>query len=96
MRRWLVSAEGSAAGPSWTTPGRGGEIDQACESRGQLRAAVVAPAAFFACFDQAAFAEHREMSRDGRLIALHEGLEVANADLLVADTAQELETRRIG
>ena len=56
----------------------------------------MAPTAFLATFDESAFTQHRQMTRDGRLIALHEDLEVANADLLVADTAQELETRRIG
>jgi hypothetical protein len=95
MRRWLVFAEGSAAGPSWTTPGRGREVDQACESRGQSRAAVVAPATFLARLDETAFAEHREMSRDGRLVAPHEGLQVADADFFAADPGQELQARRI-
>ena len=36
------------------------------------------------------------MARDGRLVAPHEGLQVADADFFAADAAQELEARRIG
>ena len=56
----------------------------------------MAPTAFLATFDEAAFAEHREMSRDGRLVAPHKGLQITDADFLVSNTCQELEARRIG
>jgi hypothetical protein len=56
----------------------------------------MAPTAFLASFDEAAFTEHRQMARDGRLVAPHEGLQVADADFFAADAGEELESRRIG
>jgi hypothetical protein len=56
----------------------------------------MAPTAFLTSFDEAAFTEHREMTRDGRLIAPDESLQVTDAHFLPADAGEELESRRIG
>ena len=36
------------------------------------------------------------MARDGRLVAPHEGLQIADAHFLPADAGEELEARPIG
>ena len=71
-----VTTRRSAARAGLHAQARRRELDEAGEGRGQGRAAVMAPPAFLATFDQSALTQHRQMMLDVRLVAHEESLQI--------------------